>query len=238
MCLMLDKDPSLMKRKRHTPEQIIRKLRKGNALLAAGQTIGQVCQALEITESTFHRWRSQYSGMKVKVAKRMQELEKENKRLKRLLAELERDKLLLKAAWEGNVSQVPATRRSASQPGQGPRLPGSRPTGISPARRRQAVAHVQQRVNVSQRRACQVLGQSRSTQRYQAKEVSPEEMKLVSRIHELARQYPHAGYRTITAKLRQEGWTVSLKKIYRLWRREGLNVPRKTREKRRSASAD
>ncbi|GIX00565.1 MAG: hypothetical protein KatS3mg111_3897 [Pirellulaceae bacterium] len=70
---------------------------------------------------------------------------------------------------------------------------------------------MQQRVNVSQRRACRVLGQARSTQRYQAKEDSPEEKKMVSRIHELVRQYPRYGHRMITAKLRQEGWLVNFK---------------------------
>ncbi|GIX00838.1 MAG: hypothetical protein KatS3mg111_4170 [Pirellulaceae bacterium] len=71
---------------------------------------------------------------------------------------------------------------------------------------------MQQRVNISQRRAYRVLGQARSTQRYQAKEDSLEEKKLVSRIHELVRQYPRYGHRMIIAKLRQEGWSVSFKK--------------------------
>jgi len=91
-----------MSRKRHRPEQIIRKLREADAMLAAGQTIGQVCQALEISEPTFHRWRNQYGGMKAEEAKRLKELEEENKRLKRLLAEAELDKLILKEALEGN----------------------------------------------------------------------------------------------------------------------------------------
>jgi transposase InsO family protein len=60
-----------------------------------------------------------------------------------------------------------------------------------------------------------------------------EEQKLVSRIHELVRQHPRYGYRFITAKLRQEGWQVNFKRIYRLWRREGFKVPRKTRKRRR-----
>ena len=86
---------------------------------------------------------------------------------------------------------------------------------------------------VSERRACQMLGQPRSTQRYQAPEVSEEEKRLVVRIHELVRNYPRYGYRFITAKLRQEGWRVNFKRIYRLWRREGLKVPKKVRKKRR-----
>jgi putative transposase len=86
---------------------------------------------------------------------------------------------------------------------------------------------------VSQRRACQALGQPRSTQRYRAKQDSQEEQRLVARMHELVRKYPRYGYRMITAKLRQEGWQVNFKRIYRLWRREGFKVPQKTRKKRR-----
>jgi len=91
-----------MKRKKHGPEQIIRKLREADTMLAAGRTIGQVAQALEISEQTFHRWRNQYGGMKAEEAKRLKELETENKRLKKLLAEAELDKEILKEALEGN----------------------------------------------------------------------------------------------------------------------------------------
>jgi len=88
--------------KRHTPEQIIRKLREADTMLAADKTIGQVVQALEISEQTFHRWRNQYGGMKAEEAKRLKTLEQENKRLKKLLAEAELDKAILKEAMEGN----------------------------------------------------------------------------------------------------------------------------------------
>jgi len=91
-----------MKRKRHSPEQIIKKLRDADAMLAAGKTIGQACQALEISEQTFHRWRNQYGGMKAEEAKRLKELDTENKRLKKLLAEAELDKAILKEVLEGN----------------------------------------------------------------------------------------------------------------------------------------
>jgi len=86
---------------------------------------------------------------------------------------------------------------------------------------------------VSQRRACKALGVSRSTQRYEAKDDTAEETRLVSSMHELVRKYPRYGYRMIGAKLCQQGWHVNIKKIYRLWRREGFRVPRKTRKKRR-----
>jgi transposase-like protein len=91
-----------MKRKRHSPEQIIKKLREADAMMAADKTIGQVVQSLEISEQTFHRWRAQYGGMKAEEAKRLKELEDENKRLKKLLAEAELDKAILKEALEGN----------------------------------------------------------------------------------------------------------------------------------------
>lgn len=91
-----------MKGKRHSPEQIIRKLREAEVMLASQKTIGQVCQALEVSEQTYHRWRNQYGGMKAEEAKRLKELEVENKRLKKLLAEAELDKAILKETLEGN----------------------------------------------------------------------------------------------------------------------------------------
>jgi transposase-like protein len=91
-----------MKGKKHRPEQIIKKLREADTMLSADKPIGQVCQALEISEQTFNRWRSQYGGMKAEEAKRLKELEDENKRLKKLLAEAELDKAILKEALEGN----------------------------------------------------------------------------------------------------------------------------------------
>jgi transposase-like protein len=91
-----------MKGKKHRPEQIIKKLREADAMMSADKTIGQVCQALEVSEQTFHRWRNQYGGMKAEEAKRLKELEEENTRLKKLLAEAELDKAILKEALEGN----------------------------------------------------------------------------------------------------------------------------------------
>lgn len=91
-----------MKGKKHSAEQIIKKLREADALLASGKTIGQVCQTLEISEQTFHRWRNQYGGMKAEEAKRLKELDDENKRLKKLLAEAELDKAILKEVLKGN----------------------------------------------------------------------------------------------------------------------------------------
>ena len=90
------------RRKRHSPEQIIRKLRDSDAMLSAGKELAEVLQSLEVSEATLHRWRAQYGGMKAHEAKRLKELEEENKRLKKLLAEAELDKAILKEAAEGN----------------------------------------------------------------------------------------------------------------------------------------
>ena len=91
-----------MKGKKHNLEQIIKKLRDADAMLSAEKSIGQVCQALEISEQTYHRWRNQYGGMKSGEAKRLKELEDENNRLKKLVAELTLDKDLLQEALQGN----------------------------------------------------------------------------------------------------------------------------------------
>ena len=92
---------------------------------------------------------------------------------------------------------------------------------------------MQDRCQASQRRACQALGVARTTVRYECQADDDEARRLVARMHELVRLYPRYGYRFIGAKLRQEGWHVNIKRIYRLWRREGFKVPRKAHKKRR-----
>ena len=90
-----------MKNRRHSPEQIIRKLAEGDKLLNQGQTVEEVSRHLEITESTWHRWKNQYGGMKADDAKRLKELEKENQRLKRIVADQALDIDMLKYIAEG-----------------------------------------------------------------------------------------------------------------------------------------
>ena len=97
---------------------------------------------------------------------------------------------------------------------------------VSPARRREAIKHLVRRFRVSERRACRVLGQHRSTQRYQAVPVDYEQ-RLVKRMNELAAEHPRWGYRTVTTLLVGEGWKVNLKRVRRLWRLEGNRVPRR-----------
>ena len=90
------------KRKRRNPEQIVRLLQEGEAMLAAGKQLAEVYQKCEITESTWQRWQKQFGGMKSEEARRLRDLELENRRLKELLAESELDKRILKEALEGN----------------------------------------------------------------------------------------------------------------------------------------
>lgn len=91
-----------MARRRHTPEQIIRKPREGEKLLGQNFSVEDVCKYLEIAEATWHRWQNQYGGMKSDDAKRLKELEKENARLKKMVAEQALDIDMLKEISRGN----------------------------------------------------------------------------------------------------------------------------------------
>ena len=93
---------SAKKRKRHGPEEIVRKLRDADAMLTAGKDLAAVLQALEVSEATYHRWRNQYGGMKSEEAKRLKLLEDENRRLKQLVADLSLDNQMLKHVASGN----------------------------------------------------------------------------------------------------------------------------------------
>ena len=91
-----------MGRKRHTPEQIITTLREAEVGLARGKSVKLMSRELGITEQTYYRWRREYGGMKVSQARRLKELERENGRLKRAVADLTLDKPILEEAAEGN----------------------------------------------------------------------------------------------------------------------------------------
>ena len=108
---------------------------------------------------------------------------------------------------------------------------------VGPSPKRQAVEHVRQWLGASERRACQAIDQPRSTQRYQPRQPSEYEVRLVGRMHELVRENPRFGYRMITALLRGEGWRVNVKRIHRLWVREGLRVPRRQVKRTRLGSS-
>ena len=148
-----------MSRRRHTPEQIITALREAEVGLANGKTVGMVSRELGISEQTYYRWRQEFGGMKVDQARRFKELEKENARLKRAVANLTVDKLILEGSDQGKL--------------------------LSPERRRRCVVHVRQRLGASERHACHVLGQPRSTQR-RVKKVRVDESALRTDVIRLA----------------------------------------------------
>jgi putative transposase len=102
---------------------------------------------------------------------------------------------------------------------------------VSPSRKRQAVCELRDQFAASERRACRVLGQPRSSQRRKSKP-RDDEAALTRRMRELVRERPRFGYRRIAALLRRDGWRANPKRIYRLWRQEGLKVPRKKRKRR------
>ena len=96
-----------MPRKRFTTEQIISKLREAEVELSRGRTVGQLCKQLGVTEQTYYRWRKEYGGLRMDQAKRLRDLEKENARLKKLVAEQALDKAILEEALKGNVWSAP-----------------------------------------------------------------------------------------------------------------------------------
>ena len=136
---------TIMKRRRHTPEQAVRKIREGERLLNEGQELAEVLRHLEVTEATFNRWRAQYGGMKADEAKRLKSLEVENQRLKKLVAEQALDIDMLKELAEGRmkvkfglaprccsaaVVGVASRRCSAGRHSQRLRLSGARAGGV------------------------------------------------------------------------------------------------------------
>jgi transposase InsO family protein len=108
---------------------------------------------------------------------------------------------------------------------------------VGPARKREAVAHACQRLNASERRACRTLGQARSSQRYQATH-KDEGARLTEAILRIAARETRAGYRGVRRHLRKEGWNVNLKRVHRIWKKEGLRVPPRARKKRRLGTSE
>ncbi|WP_439620782.1 IS3 family transposase [Hyphomonas sp.] len=186
--------------KRAKPEEIIAKQREVEVRLARGETAASAARAVGVTEQTYYRWRKEYGGLRVDQAKRMKDMEKENARLRRAVSDLTLDNQILQEVGAGKV--------------------------LSPSRRRAVVDHVVEELGVSERRACRVIGQHRSTQRKQPIQRDDEDA-LTSTIIRLAERFGRYGYRRITALLRNDGWHVKEKRVYRIWRREGLKVPMK-----------
>ncbi|WP_299949438.1 IS3 family transposase [uncultured Ruegeria sp.] len=195
-----------MANKRPKPEEIVSKFRQVEVLMGQGMPRLDAIRQVGVVEQTYYRWRKKYGGMGIDQLKELKRLQKENERLRRAVSDLTLDKLILTEANKGKL--------------------------LSPARRRACINHVRNQLNVSERRACRVLGQHRSTQR-RVPQGRADEDRLVADMIELTRQYGRYGYRRIAALLREAGWSVSDGRVERLWRREGLKVPMKQPKKGR-----
>jgi transposase InsO family protein/transposase-like protein len=195
-----------MPNKRYKAEQIVTLLRQIEVGIANGKTTPQVCKEAEITVQTYYRWRKEYGGLKLDQAKRLKELEKENAKLKRVVAELSLEKQVLKDIAGGKL--------------------------LSPERRRSAVEHAREKHELSERHACRLVQQWRGTQRYVPIQRVDEDA-LTQAIIRLASEYGRYGYRRITALLRAAGWQVGKDRVQRIWRREGLKVPEKQKPRKR-----
>ncbi|MGH8525368.1 MAG: IS3 family transposase [Gammaproteobacteria bacterium] len=200
-----------MPKKRYTPEEIVAKLRQVDVLVSQGHNIADAIRQIGVSEVTYYRWRQEYGGLKTEQVKRLKELEQENARLRRAISDLTLDKLILQEAAPGKL--------------------------LSPARRRACIEQVRKVMHVSERRACAALGQHRSTQRRVPRGRDDEE-QLTADLIALARQYGRYGYRKIAGLLEQAGWLVNDKRVERIWRREGLKVPRKQPKRGRLWLAD
>ena len=189
-----------MARKRHKPEEIVGKLRQVEVLVGQGKAVAEAIRATGVTEPTYYRWHAEHGGLKLDQVRRLKLLEQENGGLRRAVSDLTIEKLILKEAASGELLSAAS------------------------ARRRAAVGHVTAELGVSQRLACRVLGQHRSTQR-KARRTADDEAALTQAIVALATQYGRYGYRRITALLHVEGWACNHKRVERIWRAEGLKVP-------------
>ncbi|HOT84118.1 MAG TPA: IS3 family transposase [Candidatus Defluviicoccus seviourii] len=193
-----------MKRLRFTEEQIIGVLKEAEA----GAKTGELARRHGVSEATIYNWKAKYGGLEVSEAKRLRALEDENAKLKRLLAETMLDNAGLKDLLGKKM--------------------------VTPAARREAVAHLQESLGMSERRACRVVGADRKSMRYRS--TRPDDAGLRSRLRDLAQQRRRFGYRRLHILLRRDGVLINRKKTQRLYTEEGLTV-RKRRSRRRAVGA-
>ncbi|MDE4275924.1 IS3 family transposase [Phaeobacter gallaeciensis] len=191
-----------MPKKRFNDEQIAFALRQAEA----GTTVGEICRKLGIAEATFYRWKKVYAGMGVSEIRRLKQLEDENGKLKRLVADLTLDKTMLQNALGKKV--------------------------VKPVRRREVVRHYQHVFEVSERRACRAMGLGRASHRYQSRR--DPEVELRMRFKELAEARVRYGYRRLHILLQREGWHVNHKRLYRLYCEEDLSIRTRSPKRRRA----
>ncbi|WP_163957038.1 IS3 family transposase [Sphingomonas insulae] len=193
-----------MKRKQFSEEQIIGILKEAEA----GAVVTELCRKHGMSSATYYAWKAKFGGLEVSDAKRLRSLEEENARLKRLLADTMLDNAGLKDLLSKKL--------------------------VTPAAKRQAVAHLQATLGMSERRACAVVGADRTSMRYRS--CRADDGDLRSRLRELAQQRRRFGYRRLHILLRRDGITINRKKTQRLYREEGLTV-RRRKGRRRAGGA-
>ncbi|KAA8963990.1 IS3 family transposase [Mycobacterium sp.] len=186
-------------RKRHSAEDIVRKLRRADELAVAGMTNEEIAADLEVSPATLYNWRRTYGGMGVDAAKELRELREQNTRLKRLLAEAELEKDALREVAKGKI--------------------------LSPAAKRRAVDMLKEVLGLSERLACKAVGLARSTYRRTPLAATPQDpdADLRAWLRAYASKHPCHGFRRAWAALRyDEHCEVNKKKVHRLWKDEGL----------------
>ncbi|WP_088580383.1 IS3 family transposase [Burkholderia ubonensis] len=185
-------------KKRFTEEQIIGFLKEAEA----GMPVKELCRKHGFSDASFYTWRAKFGGMEVSEARRLKDLETENARLKKLLAEAMLDMEALKVVVKGKP--------------------------LSPQAKREAVAAIREKVDISERRACRLVGLSRSVLHYEAKP-DQENEALTARLVELAHERRRFGYRRLHALVEREGIHANHKRVHRLYREAGLTVRRRRR---------
>ncbi|MDJ0401799.1 IS3 family transposase [Rhodococcus rhodochrous] len=201
-------------RKRHSAEDIVRKLRRADELAAEGKNGEEIAAALEVSAATLYNWRRQYGGMDADAAKELKELREQNSRLKRLLADAELEKDALREIGEGKI--------------------------LSPTAKRAAITMLTDTLQMSERFACKVVGLSRSVYRRLPLAQTPgdPDADLRAELRRYSRKHPRHGFRRAWAWLRyDQGIEVNKKKVHRLWKEEGLQVRRAPRRKRAGLSS-
>ncbi|NOP99609.1 MULTISPECIES: IS3 family transposase [Mycobacteriaceae] len=201
-------------RKRHSAEDIVRKLRRADELAAEGKTGEQIAAELEVSPATLYNWRRTYGGMDTDAAKELKELREQNARLKKLLADAELEKDALREVAKGKI--------------------------LSPAAKRRAVDMLKDVLGMSERLACKAVGLARSTCRRLPLAQTPQDPDAEMRawLRAYATKHPCHGFRRAWAALRyDEHREVNKKKVHRLWREEGLQVRVHSPRKRAGVSS-